>query len=171
MCESRDGAHIDDGYHFDFYGSRVEATSDIPRRVALASALGSALLYVPAASRATTSAAHGLSARLVDAAALGAPDGLMAQTHAMHLHASYCEGIASLASHLREAARAKVDFMHYTVHDNRAAIPPGRYRDTVLLSAASEPVINGRSWQWARTAVPTGCLAQFDRRAGTNRSA
>lgn len=171
MCESRDGAHIDDGYDFDFYGSRVEATSDIPRRVALASALGSALLYVPAASRATTSAAHGLSARLVDAAALGAPAGLMAQTHAMHLHASYCEGIASLASHLREAARAKVDFMHYTVHDNRAAIPPGRYRDSVLLSSASEPVINGRSWQWARTAVPTGCLAQFDRRAGTNRSA
>lgn len=172
MCESGDGRHIDDGYRFDFYGNLLpQPAGEVTRRNVVGAALGSAVLYIPARTVVGADPATWLAERTADATAIGAPADLVAQKHAMHLHASHCEGVASMASHVREASAAAVDFLHYTPHDDRASAKPSRYRDRVTLEAAKEPTIAGREWQWVLSPIPKGCLVRFDKRTGAARNA
>ncbi len=70
---------------------------------------------------ATTVALAGAGASLATtpAAAQRPDDGLVPARMAMHVHASFSEGSASMHAHLAEAARTGVDVIWWTEHDHR----------------------------------------------------
>ncbi|WNM38540.1 hypothetical protein RMN56_25905 [Micromonospora halotolerans] len=72
---------------------------------------------------------------------------------AMHLHASFSEGIASYAAHLDQARRNAVDVLWWTDHDFRVAAHD--HRRTVHFDGPEEPE-GGLAWTW--TASTEGAL-------------
>jgi hypothetical protein len=76
---------------------------------------------------------------------------------AMHIHASWSEGIGSMQAHLDQATRTGIDVLWWTEHDFRMA--EHGYPDVVHMNGASEKV-NGVVWSWAKQS--TGTLAASD---------
>lgn len=73
---------------------------------------------------------------------------------AMHLHASWSEGIGSMQGHLDQATRAGIDVMWWTEHDFRMA--EHGYPGVIHMDGPSEQV-NGVACSWAE--VREGTLA------------
>lgn len=67
---------------------------------------------------------------------------------AMHLHASFSEGTASMDAHLDQARRAAVDVVWWTEHDFR--LQAHGYRQGVRFEGLTE-VENELDWNWAVT--------------------
>ncbi|MEU2614727.1 hypothetical protein ABZ570_24555 [Micromonospora sp. NPDC007271] len=108
----------------------------LDRRSLLVTAGGLAVagLAVPAALAATSATAPRVPAR-----------GRRPISMAMHIHASFSEGIASYAAHLDQARRNEVDVVWWTDHDFRVAAHD--HRRTVHFDGAEE--LEGRlAWTW-----------------------
>lgn len=71
------------------------------------------------AATAAALAGAGVSLKAAPAAAAGRDDGLVPARMAMHVHASFSEGSASMQAHLAEAERTGVDVIWWTEHDHR----------------------------------------------------
>ncbi|MGI8533007.1 MAG: hypothetical protein ACR2KN_08385, partial [Geodermatophilaceae bacterium] len=67
---------------------------------------------------------------------------------AMHVHASFSEGVASMDTHLDQARRTGVDVVWWTEHDFRQQAHG--YRSAVGFDGMVEPE-NGLDWTWAAT--------------------
>lgn len=107
-----------------------------------------------------------------DSKSIAPPSGLFPSVHALHIHSSFDEGVATMTGQLQEAKRAGVDFVHFTTHDNRAAVPTGRYREWVNCSSPAEPKQGGRDWLWSSLGVPnSNSIARFDTLPGAIRNA
>lgn len=76
---------------------------------------------------------------------------------AMHIHASWSEGAASMEAHLDQATRSGIDVLWWTEHDFRMA--EHGFPNTVHLNGPSETV-DGVAWSW--TQQSTGKLAVSD---------
>ncbi|MCP3802811.1 hypothetical protein NLX83_26400 [Allokutzneria sp. A3M-2-11 16] len=103
--------------------------SPISRRAMLLAAIGSAGLP--------------LSAKAAVANSNGA---LSPVTMAMHLHASFSEGVGSMAGHLDQATKLGVDVVWWTDHDFR--LMAHGYRTAVGFEGMEETQ-DGRWWRWA----------------------
>lgn len=73
---------------------------------------------------------------------------------AMHIHASFSEGIASMEAHLRQAQNAGIDVVWWSEHDIRMSALD--YRQAVHFDALTEWE-NGTKWTWKP--VTSGSLA------------
>lgn len=69
---------------------------------------------------------------------------------AMHVHASFSEGIASMDAHLAEASRTGVDVVWWTEHDFR--LRAHGHRQAVSFDAATEGT-GTSEWTWAESVV------------------
>ncbi|WFE40464.1 hypothetical protein [Micromonospora sp. WMMD998] len=79
---------------------------------------------------------------------------------AMHLHASFSEGVASYAAHLDQARRNAVDVLWWTDHDFRVAAHDHR---RVVHFDGPEELEGGLAWTWRSTTEGrlTGSAADF----------
>ncbi len=93
----------------------------------------------------TAGALYTWSAGVRPAAALGRRPVSMA----MHVHASFSEGRASMESQLAEAERTGVEVLWWTEHDWRMSAY--RYRQAVHFDGLSEDEPNGGTWVWSPT--------------------
>ncbi|MDQ1734801.1 MAG: hypothetical protein QOH56_1052 [Pseudonocardiales bacterium] len=75
---------------------------------------------------------------------------------AMHVHASWSEGIASMQTHLDQATRTGIDVLWWTEHDFRMA--EHGYPDVIHMNGPSEQV-GGVAWSWAQQAVGTAATS------------
>lgn len=74
-------------------------------------------------------------------------DGRRAASMAMHLHASFSEGIGSMEAHLAQAAAIGVDVVWWSEHDHRMSAHG--HRRAVHFDALTE-LEDGRPWTWSR---------------------
>ncbi|MFI7220663.1 hypothetical protein [Micromonospora maritima] len=89
-----------------------------------------------------------------------APRGRRPISMAMHLHASFSEGIASYAAHLDQARRNAVDVLWWTDHDFRVAAHDHR---RVVHFDGPQELEGGLAWTWtaATEGRLTGSAAEF----------
>ena len=92
----------------------------------------------PAALAAEASSGHG--------PIVGRPDTV---SMAMHIHASWSEGVGSMQGHLDQATKTGIDVLFWTEHDFRMA--EHGYPDVIHMNGPSETV-NGVVWSWAQQA-------------------
>lgn len=78
---------------------------------------------------------------------------------AMHLHSSFSEGCASMATHLAQATANGVDVIWWTDHDWRMAARC--YREVVHFDSLSEPEF-GQPWSWTPRRTGSAQLASSD---------
>ncbi len=78
---------------------------------------------------------------------------------AMHVHSSFSEGSASMATHLAQAASNGVDVIWWTDHDWRMAAR--YYREVVHFDSLSEPE-HGQPWAWTLRRTGSALLASSD---------
>ena len=81
-------------------------------------------------------AGTGLSLESTTALAARQDDGLVPTRMAMHVHASFSEGIGSMQAHLAEAERTGVEVIWWTEHDHRMVAR--RYLDNVHFNGLTE---------------------------------
>ncbi|MDQ3430908.1 MAG: hypothetical protein M3467_01555 [Actinomycetota bacterium] len=72
-------------------------------------------------------------------------DGLSARSMAMHIHASFSEGAASMEAHLQQAQQTGIDVIWWTEHDQRMSAHD--YRQVVHFDGLTEWE-NGKKWTW-----------------------
>lgn len=82
---------------------------------------------------------------------------------AMHVHSSFSEGSASMATHLAQAADNGVDVIWWTDHDWRMAAR--YYREVVHFDSLSEPE-HGQPWAWTLRRTGSALLASSELTAG-----
>jgi hypothetical protein len=75
---------------------------------------------------------------------------------AMHIHASWSEGTASMQTHLDQATRTGIDVMWWTEHDFRMA--EHGYPDVIHMNGPTEQV-GGVAWSWAQQSVGTAATS------------
>lgn len=85
----------------------------------------------------------------------GKPPGTVSM--AMHIHASWSEGTASMQAHLDQATKTGIDVLFWTDHDFRLA--EHGYPDVIHMTGPSETV-NGVVWSWTQQASGTLAASQ-----------